>query len=169
MFNVLPRSIPADVGRYLLPWEQAVIVIRHHPAELVGPIGTTITGLLGAGLLSEVKLSPDVTLGVWAVWLVLLLYMLIRVLSWFSNHFVVTPSRMVAVKGILARDVEMLPITSATTLKMRRTTMGRLLGYGKFILAGVDQDPIVRTIDFVPYPEQLYLEVCGLIFPDPEA
>ena len=169
MFNVLPRSIPADVGRYLLPWEQAVIVIRHHPAELVGPIGITITGLLGAGLLSEVKLSPDVTLGVWAVWLVLLLYMLIRVLGWFSNHFVVTPSRMVAVKGILARDVEMLPITAATTLRMRRTAMGRLLGYGKFILAGVDQDPIVRTIDFVPYPEQLYLEVCGLIFPDPEA
>ena len=27
------------------------------------------------------------------------------------------------------------------------------------------QDQALRVVDFLPYPEQLYLEVCGLIFP----
>ena len=27
------------------------------------------------------------------------------------------------------------------------------------------QDQALRTIDHVPYPEQLYLEICALIFP----
>ena len=31
------------------------------------------------------------------------------------------------------------------------------------------QDQALRKVDHLPYPEQLYLEVCGLIFKDPGA
>ena len=30
------------------------------------------------------------------------------------------------------------------------------------------QDQALRNVKFIPYPEQLYLEVCGLIFKDEE-
>ena len=44
--------------------------------------------------------------------------------------------------------------------------MGRILGYGEFILESAGQDQALNKIDHLPYPEQLYLEVCGLIFKD---
>ena len=40
-----------------------------------------------------------------------------------------------------------------------------MLGYGEFVLESAGQEQALRTIPFLPYPEQLYLEVCGLIFP----
>jgi hypothetical protein len=46
--------------------------------------------------------------------------------------------------------------------------MGRILGYGKFILESAGQDQALTNVDYLPYPEQLYLEVCGLIFKDKE-
>jgi hypothetical protein len=41
-----------------------------------------------------------------------------------------------------------------------------LLGYGEFIVESAGQEQALRTINFLPYPEQLYLEVCRLIFTD---
>jgi len=43
---------------------------------------------------------------------------------------------------------------------------GRILGYGEFIVESAGQDQALSHIKFLPYPEQLYLEVCGLIFKD---
>ena len=46
-------------------------------------------------------------------------------------------------------------------VSLRRTVVGRLMGYGSIII-GAD----ARTgsvIDFVPYPEQIYLEICDTI------
>jgi hypothetical protein len=133
---------------------------------LFGPVAATIAGLAGAGLLSVQKLSQEATIVVWLTSGAIFLYLIARVYAWFESYYVVTMFRMIVVKGILTRDVEMLPLSSATTLKLRHTTAGRLFGYGKFILEDVGQDPAVRTINFIPYPEQLYLEVCGIIYPD---
>ena len=41
-----------------------------------------------------------------------------------------------------------------------------MLGYGKFVVESAGQDQALQTVDHLPYPEQLYLEVCGLIFKD---
>jgi hypothetical protein len=46
--------------------------------------------------------------------------------------------------------------------------MGRLLGYGNFIVESAGQNQALRIVDHLPYPEQLYLEVCGLIFQEKE-
>ena len=39
---------------------------------------------------------------------------------------------------------------------------GRILGFGEFIVESAGQDQAMRNVKFLPYPEQLYLEVCGL-------
>jgi hypothetical protein len=44
---------------------------------------------------------------------------------------------------VLAPKVAMIPLTQVTVV-----------------------DQALRTIDHIPYPEQLYLEVCGLLFRD---
>jgi len=40
------------------------------------------------------------------------------------------------------------------------------IAQGKFILESAGQDQALTDVDYLPYPEQLYLEVCGLIFKD---
>jgi len=44
-----------------------------------------------------------------------------------------------------------------------------LLGYGDFVVESAGQDQALRTIDHIPYPEELYQRVCERIFPDASA
>jgi len=50
-------------------------------------------------------------------------------------------------------------------MSFRRSALGRLLGYGEFIIESAGHEQALHTINFLPSPEQLYLEVCGLVFP----
>jgi hypothetical protein len=54
-------------------------------------------------------------------------------------------------------------------MSFQRTAVGQILGYGEFIVESAGQDQALRNIRFLPHPEQLYLEVCGLIFKETEA
>jgi hypothetical protein len=40
-----------------------------------------------------------------------------------------------------------------------------MLGYGEFILESAGQKQAIRDVKYVPYPEQLYLEISALVFP----
>jgi uncharacterized membrane protein YdbT with pleckstrin-like domain len=103
---------------------------------------------------------------VWGGYLSVLLYFLQRVAAWQATYFTVTDSRMILVSGFAVRKVSMMPLARVTDMSFQRSALGRLLGYGEFIVESAGQDQALRTIDFLPYPDQLYLEVCGLIFPD---
>jgi hypothetical protein len=50
-------------------------------------------------------------------------------------------------------------------MSFRRSFPGRLLGYGEFIVESAGQDQALRNVEFIPYPEQLYLLICGMLFP----
>jgi hypothetical protein len=167
--RVVPNeTVPASIYRILLAHERRVITVRYHPAILGWPTGLFLAGLICALTLTSQGLSQDALSLTWLVAGTLFIYLLKKVYDWLEDYFVITGYRMLTVKGTLIRDVEMLPLALATTMKFRRTTLGRLLGYGKFIVEGVGQGREVRIINFVPYPEQIYLEICGLIFEERE-
>src|SRR5216683_591544 len=92
-------------------------------------------------------------------------YLLPRVAVRQATYFTVTDNRMILVSGFVVRKVAMMPLTRVTDMSFRRSAMGRLLGYGEFIIESAGQEQALRTINFLPYPEQLYLEICGLVFP----
>ena len=160
-------TAPASVNRYLLPHEHQVITVRMHPAMLLGPITVVLVGLVVAGLLSgSVAHGNGGALDlIWLVWGLLLLRLIWKVANWSVDYFVVTSQRMLLTTGILTRKVAMMPLVKVTDMSFQRSATGRLLGYGEFILESAGQDQAFRNVPFVPYPEQLYLEVCGLIFP----
>ena len=91
-----------------------------------------------------------------------------KIWDWAVNYFVVTSHRLILAKGVIVRKVGMLPLVKVTDMSFQRTTIGRILGYGEFIVESAGQDQALRNVKFIPYPEQLYLEVCGLIFKDEE-
>lgn len=162
-------SGPAAVSKYLLPNEQQVIHTRRHPAILIGPSLLTLAGLLVAALLSATVLRGYGALitAIWIAWLVLFGYMIWNVINWAVDYFVVTSHRILLTSGVFTRKVAMMPLTKVTDMRFERSPIGRLLGYGTFIVESAGQDQALHTINHLPYPEQLYIEVCGLIFKDP--
>jgi len=163
-------TVPTSVNKYLLPHERQVITVHQHPAVLIRPIFECLVGLAIAGWLSEAvaKGNGTVILVIWIAWLLLLLRLVGKVVDWSLNYFVVTSQRMLLAQGVITRKVNMMPLTKVTDMSFERSTLGRILGYGRFNLESAGQDQALKIVDYLPYPEQLYLEVCGLIFKDKE-
>ncbi len=165
---IAPRnSGPAAVNKYLLPHEHQVITVRKHPAVLIGPIAIALAGLLIALVVGTTVLRHSHSGIVVLVFVVvgLLLYLGFKTWEWSEDYFVVTSDRMLQASGVFTRRIAMMPLVKVTDMSFQRSTLGRLLGFGEFILESAGQDQALRNIDHVPYPEQLYLEICALIFP----
>jgi uncharacterized membrane protein YdbT with pleckstrin-like domain len=163
-------TVPASVNRYLLPHERQVITVHQHPAILIRPIFEVLIGLAIAGWLTNSIANGNGTaiLVIWVIWGLVLLRLAIKVWEWLETYFVVTSQRFLLASGIVTRKVNMMPLAKVTDMSFQRSAMGRLLGFGEFILESAGQDQALTNVDYLPYPEQLYLEVCGLIFKDKE-
>ena len=161
------RAGPVAVSKYLLPREVQVATVRRHPAILIAPTVQAVGGLLVAAILSATILHHDKPLLyiVWLAWVLLLLRMIWAAINWAVDYFVVTSERMLLTSGVFSRKVAMMPLTKVTDMSFRRSFAGRMLGYGEFIVESAGQDQAFRTVDHIPYPEQLYLLVCGMLFP----
>jgi membrane protein YdbS with pleckstrin-like domain len=163
-------TVPASVNKYLLPHERQVVSVHQHPAVLIMPILYVLVGLALAGWLSNSVAHGNSTaiLIIWLLWVLLVLWLAYKVFEWARTYFVITSQRMVLSTGIVATKVNMMPLTKVTDMSFQRTATGRLLGYGEFIVESAGQDQALSNVKFLPYPEQLYLEACGLIFKENE-
>ena len=167
--RVVPsETVPWQVDRILLPHERRVITVRFHPAAVVVPLVAASGGLIAAAVLSLQGLSPRALEIAWSIWVVVFLYVMLRTLGWFTSYFVVTSHRIILVRGFFRSDVAMLPLSAATRLRFRRSVAGRLLGYGQFIIQDAGGGRGQLRVNLLPYPEQLYIEVLALVFPDRE-
>ena len=158
---------PVAVSKYLLPREVQVATVRQHPAVLMTAGLQTLAGLLIAGLLSATVLRHvHIALAViWIAWAVLLLRMIWKTVNWAVDYFVITTERLLLTTGLLTRKVAMMPLSKVTDMSFRRSFGGRLLGYGELIFESAGQNQALDRVEFIPYPEQLYLLVCGMLFP----
>jgi len=159
---------PREVDKYLLLHEREhqVITVRMHPAVLVAPVAIALLGLIAAVVLNGSVLRDQhvIMMIVWVGWLILFLRALVLAATWSVEYFVVTSRRMILTSGLLTRKVAMMPLNKVTDMSFQRSLGGRLFGYGEFILESAGQDQALSNVDHIPYPEQLYLEVCALIF-----
>jgi len=161
-------TVPASVNRYLLPHERQVITVHQHPAKLIRPAFETLIGLVIAAWLTVAiaKSNTTVVLIIWVLWGIVFLRLVYKVYEWSETYFVVTSQRFLLATGFVTRQVKMMPLAKVTDMSFERSPMGRILGYGQFILESAGQNQALDRVDHLPYPEQLYLEVCGLIFKD---
>jgi uncharacterized membrane protein YdbT with pleckstrin-like domain len=148
------------VDKYLMKHEGRVIAVRRHPAVLLLPL------LAGVGGLIVCAVAATVTgvLWVWWLWLAALGYLAWKVTAWSVEFFLVTEHRVMVVSGVLNRNVAMMPLAKVTDIRLDRSLGGRILGYGEFVMESAGQKQALRNVKFMPYPEQLYLEVSSVIF-----
>jgi len=165
------KNEQAAVDKYLLPREVRVATVRRHPAVLLAPSAQAVGGLLVAAALSATILRGHslVTSIVWAAWAVLMVRLVWKSVNWAVDYFVITSERILLTSGLFTRSVAMMPLSKVTDMSFHRSFAGRLLGYGEFVVESAGQDQALRRIDHIPYPEQLYLVVCGRIFKDSAA
>lgn len=159
-------TVPASVGRFLLPSEQHVISVHHHPVVLLGRAIAVLAGLAGAGWLSHYAAHGNNTaiLVIWLLWVMLLLWLVAKIVEWRFYHFIITSRRVVLVTGVLFRGVNAIPLEKVTDIEFRQSQTGRLFSYGTFEVFAQNQNPRMKIFRYLPYPGQLYLEVSGLIF-----
>jgi hypothetical protein len=165
MRQVSPAQIgpPASVNRYLLPEEHSVITVRMHPAALAGPLVLAFGGLVAARKLASRSPRPDI---VWGAYLLVPLDFLRRLAAWPVTYLAVTDGRMVLIGGLVCRTAAATPLDQVTGLTLRRTVLGRLLGYGTLIVTSPTRRQAFRKVRYLPYPEQLYLEISSLLRPE---
>jgi len=161
-------TVPASVNRFLLPHERQVITVHQHPAVLIRPIFEVLVGLAIAGWLTVAvaKNNGLAVLIIWILWGLVFLHLVIRVVEWVETYFVVTSQRFLLATGLITRQVKMMPLAKVTDMTFERSAWGRILGYGEFIIESAGQNQALERVKHLPYPEQLYLEVCGLLFKD---
>jgi len=148
------------VDKYLMSYEGRVIAVRRHPAALLMPVGIVVAGLIACGAANAVS----GVFWIWWLWLITLGYLVWRVLAWSIEFFLVTEHRVMLISGILNRNVAMMPLAKVTDIALERSVAGRMLGYGEFVMESAGQKQALRNVGFMPYPEQLYLEVSSVIF-----
>lgn len=147
------------VARYLAPQEVEVVSVRLHPSVLIPPLITGIGGLFAAIAVTPV-VGDDGALGL-VIWLftALLLVQLARaVIRWLSEYVVITQLRVFRCSG--AGITSSSPLKQVDDVRITRSPAGRLLGFGTLIF-----DSAHIAIDNIPYPDQVYLEIYGLIHP----
>jgi len=166
--GVAAKGAPAAVDKYLLPREERVAQVRRHPAVLLVPSAQAVGGLLAAAILSATILRGHTILEgiVWLGWGILMARLVWDAVNWAVDYFVITSDRILLTSGVFTRSVAMMPLSKVTDMSFHRSFAGRLLGYGEFVVESAGKDAVLRTIDHIPYPEQLYLVVCGRIFKD---
>jgi Bacterial PH domain len=158
-----PTGLPTSVDRYLLPDERSVITVRMHPAALAGPLVLACGGLMAARKLSGRSPRPDI---VWGAFLLVPLYFLRRLAAWPVTYLTITDKRIMLTCGLLIRTAAATPLDKVTGLTLQRTVAGRLLGYGTLIVTSASRRQAFRKVRYLPYPEQLYLEISGLLWPE---
>jgi WD40 repeat protein len=147
--------------------EEQRINVRLHPAVLIRPTAVVLGALIIAVTLSDTVLWYD-SIGlviVWVVWGVLSIWSAWKVVVWYQERFIATSTRMMLVSGVLRRRVVMKPFANLTDLSFQKSLPGRILGYGDLIIESAGQEALEK-IGYIPYPEQIYLELCHIIFPD---
>ena len=167
--NVLtPRNYaPASVSRYLLPAEKQVISVRMHPIVLAKSFFITLGVLiLEAAVSTRVDPESSAQVAIWLPGLAVLVWFVIRAVQWWVDWFTITEKRFILTTGIVTKKVAMMPLTRVTDMSFQRSPMGRVLGYGEFILESAGQDQALRSVPYLPYPEQMYRRVCLWIFPE---
>ncbi len=160
--NPAQAGQPASVNRYVLPDERSVITVRMHPAALGGPLVLACGGLVAARKLASRSPRSDI---VWAAYLLVPLYFLGRLAAWPGSYLAVTDRRMMLIGGLLRRTAAATPLDQVTGLTLQRTVLGRLLGYGTLIVISPSRRQAFRKVRYLPYPQQLYLEISGLLRP----
>jgi membrane protein YdbS with pleckstrin-like domain len=162
-----PR-IDRELAKYLVGGERIIVAVRRHwfsllregllvAATLTLAVYTDVNTTIGSGgqTLRNITLVLFWGSVAWLVW---------RVLEWRHEWFVATDKRFLLFYGFIRRRVAMMPLIKVTDMTFDRTPLGRVVGYGSFVLESAGQDQALSHIPWVPDADAHYHAICTELF-----
>ena len=162
-----PR-LDRELERYLVDGETVIVNVRFHWFHLSREILLVVAATLFAFWVdvkvptgSGGKYVHDLSLILfWAA----VLWLAWTVLNWRHEWFVATDKRFLLFYGFVRRKVAMMPLLKVTDMTYDRSLLGRVLGYGSFVLESAGQDQALSNIDHVPDADTHYRAICTQLF-----
>ena len=159
--------IPQAVQNYLLPYEHMAIVVRKHPGAYFGHCLIAGCWCVAASLITALTGGSVLILGtVWGVFAMLLAWLASRAVVWLCTYFVATNVRLIIITGLTTTKVVSIPLRKISALQGRRSLLSRIIGYGEFVAEPARPDYTVPRLKYMPYPEQLLVEIGSLLHPE---
>lgn len=153
---------------YLLSGEVEVAAVRSHPITLLRPFTVFIGVPILVGAVTErLPAGSGFASFLWLLALVAVAYFVLAFLEWVQGQFIVTNRRVLLVSGLFTRRVAMLPLRKVTDMSYERPVVGRLLGYGTFVMESAGQEQALRRVPFIPDPDHVYRTICDEVFETP--
>ncbi|UGQ08991.1 PH domain-containing protein [Yinghuangia sp. ASG 101] len=161
-----PSIKPKTVRRYLLPGEKCLVAVRRHWSVLIRPLSAAVgaAALVIAMALYFPAEHVVVHLLLWPVLVAATLWGAWHVLVWRHDYLFVTDRRVMVTTGVLTRRVLMLSLAKVTELKFQRSLGGRILGHGTLILESDVTEDALKEVEYVPWPDTIYVRMCDLLF-----
>jgi membrane protein YdbS with pleckstrin-like domain len=148
------------IARYLFPTERYRGEWRRHwisPAKSAAVVLLyAVLGIWAAQLRVKPQYADDLTTWICVASPLLLLWQLPR---WYFDRLTLTNKRLMLVRGVVNRRVEMMPLLRVTDIRYVQTPLGRVLGYGTFENESASWRRPVRRIRDMPHPGELYLRI----------
>ena len=162
-----PR-LDRELERYLVDGETVIVNVRFHWFHLSREILLVVAATLfaiwvdvkvptgsGGKYLHDLSLILFWAAVLWLAW---------TVLNWRHEWFVATDKRFLLFYGFVRRKVAMMPLLKVTDMTYDRSLLGRMLGYGSFVLESAGQDQALSNIDHVPDADTHYRAICTQLF-----
>lgn len=159
------------IAKYLFPTEKFRGEWKRHWIQIVKELSIAAVATLIMGYLAGVAAKndyPGLVTGVIAIWGVVMVYISWRIADWYFDRFILTNKRVMVVKGLVTRNVGMMPLTRVTDMKYLQSALGRILNYGTFELESAGQDQALSKVKNLPGPNELYLRIVEEMY-EPEA
>ncbi len=152
--------------RYVLPAEGIEINRRLHWSVVVPSFLAALAALFAAGYITGqlTDRTGPIDEIIWLLALAVMGRSIWRFVAWNHDRFIVTSRRIMVVSGVFNRRVAMMPLMRVTDMTYERSLLGRIFGWGTFVIESAGQDQALSRIDRLPSPDWLYQTVCRLMF-----
>ncbi len=155
-----------SVEAYLLPDEEVVIASNQHWIVVAEPVFTCIFSFV---LVVWVNATTNAAGGdlFWWVWFAIVLRTVWMLIDWRRAWFIATDQRFLKVRGIIVRNVAMMPLKKVTDITYDRTIPGQILQYGTFRFETAGQDQAFSQLRRMPHPNDLYRAIVEYVLGGP--
>lgn len=161
-----PRPGGRGLERYLLDGERIVVAMHQHWAKVAEPVASVLAALVvvtwldtelprGAGLFADL---------IWWAWFAVLGRALWRLANWRHDWFIATDKRLLLTYGLFTNKVAMMPLLKVTDMTYSRSLVGRVMGYGQFVMESAGQHQALKRVSYVPHPNRTYRAICAELF-----
>lgn len=146
----------ATSERFLLEGETVQYETHRHWAILLRPAmwagGSLLLLSIFFGMTGSTEVTGLLGLGVMFLWL----RVSWKIADWRVDALYVTDWRVFSVSGIVTRRLAAMPLRKITDLTYETPPLGRVLGYGRFVIETAGQDQALSRLDYVPDPHRMY-------------